>query len=918
MKTLTKLLLILLAAALVFSLAACGNENDDGNSDDNSGDGGDSAVTTPPEDGQDGQDDPENLILIQDGKAKFKVVLASGADGSTRKSVENFISTLQDIGVEVDEYCGDSAADGVADCEIIVGTGVKNRDSQYVLNARDYGEEGYVIKIVDNKLLIGGGNITQTKTAFEYFVKNVIKLTGKTKEMNEFKLERDYVRLKETKYLIDSVEVAGKDLSEFVFVSNVNNKDYPVVKNFREELYKATGYWLDTAKADEVPEGKKVFSVNLVENAGETGFRAYVDSEGNFVVECSYSNALDKAFEQLAKTQIYDKLGKVTFAKSYEKTYPVNVVYYSQFGAKGDGATDDFEAMYKTHVFANQCGQKVMGDAGFTYYLHVFYKTIPVQTDVDFNGATIHINDKGSEVYKGKDLHLFTFRPSYEVKSYTGDQIQEMSGGAPLLTTDTEIPWLVPYLEATSFVRIENKHADYIRHGGNSGYYMNRRDVFVIDADGKLHKDTPIYFDFAAGEQLLNDGVKLEYISTRNIESIRIYRVDEKPITMENGYFEREACETVSETGYENKYHAYARALGIQRSNVTVQNIHHKLISEPYLPTNGYGYYDTTQTSIRQSYPYYGFLAFLECYNSKAVDVDLWAHTTYYEIKTTNITPVPMGSYDLTIRDSSNISLYGLTNGQDYNDSQYWGIMSSYGAKNLHFEKCHMNRFDAHDGFWNANLIDCEFGFAINVVGGGNLYIENTTKSVGMAYIDLRSDYGAPFRGDITIVNGELFGNKQYRGGTDDANYGQAYDYGTVLKVINSGYLTTYIGKYEQGNAGAAPYLKWDFGYTCYLPQNIIIDNFKVTNPGAKIVLYNEIADAAFVKPNNFIQPEDWQGKQIKLTDGTYRPMTEEDVYYNQYQITKSVIYRNMEPLDPCDDTSLYMYSYLKSVTRVE
>jgi hypothetical protein len=136
--------------------------------------------------------------------------------------------------------------------------------------------------------------------------------------------------------------------------------------------------------------------------------------------------------------------------------------------------------------------------------------------------------------------------------------------------------------------------------------------------------------------------------------------------------------------------------------------------------------------------------------------------------------------------------------------------------------------------------------------------------------------------------------------------------------VINSGFRSKYIGQYEQGNAAAAPYLKWDFGYTCYMPQNVVIDNFKVTNQDAKIVLYNSIDDAAFVKPSNFIQPEDWQNKQIKLVDGTYRPMTEEDVFYTQYQITKSVVYRNMDPLEPCDDVDLYMYRYLKTVTRVE
>ena len=909
-----KLLLLMLAMTMVFSIVSCGGDGAGATDDGGNDNGGD--VNTPPDNGN---DDPENLVLIENAKANFKIVIASDTDGSVRKSVESFISDLQDLGVEIDKYVNDSAAGEVTDCEIIVGTKVKNRDEKYALNPRDYGADGYVIKVVDNKVLIGGGNVEQTKTAFDYFVKNVVKLTNKTKDMNEFKLARDYERLKETKYLIESVEIAGNDLSEYVFVSNVNMTNNPTIKGFREELYTATGYWLESYTADKVPEGKKMLSVNMVDNAGDTGFRAYVDSEENFVIECSYSNAMDAAFKQLMKTQIYDKLGNVTINKSFEKTYPVNVVYYSQFGAVGDGITDDYQAMYNAHVFANECGQKVMGDgANYRYYVHEFSKTIPVKTDVDFNGATIHIDDRGSGVYKYRSIHLFTFQPSYEVKNYNAAQIQEMSGGAPFLTTDTELPWLAPYLEATSFVYINNKHQDYIRHGANAGYIKNRRDVFVIHPDGKLDESTPIYFDFVEGEQLINDGTKLEYRFTYNIETMKVYRVDETPITMENGYFERDACESVAETGYENKYHGYARGLGIQRSNVTVTNLHHKLISEPYLPTSGYGWFDEKQDSIRQSYPYGGFLAFSQCYNSQAVDVDLWAHTTYYEIKTTNPTPVAMGSYDLTISDSCNISLYGLTNGTDYNDSQYWGIMSSYGAKNMHFEDCHMNRFDAHDGFWNANLINCEFGFAINVVGGGNLYIEGTTKSVGNSFISLRGDYGATFRGDITIIDSQLFGMKPYRGGADHKDFGVAYSAGDTLMVINAGYSTKYEGTYEVGNAGAAPYLKWDFGYVNYMPQNVILDNFQLTNEAPKLVLYNSIADAAFVKPEKFIQDQDWKGKQIKLLDGTYRDMTEADVYYNQYQITKSVVYKNMAPIPPCANEALHMYTHIMSVTTVE
>ena len=44
---------------------------------------------------------------------------------------------------------------------------------------------------------------------------------------------------------------------------------YENIKSFRDDLYRATGYWLETASEDTVPEGKKMLSVKLTENAFE-------------------------------------------------------------------------------------------------------------------------------------------------------------------------------------------------------------------------------------------------------------------------------------------------------------------------------------------------------------------------------------------------------------------------------------------------------------------------------------------------------------------------------------------------------------------------------------------------------------------------------------------------------------------------
>ena len=50
-------------------------------------------------------------------------------------------------------------------------------------------------------------------------------------------------------------------------------------------------------------------------------------------------------------------------------TRNVRDIYYEDFGAVGDGVTNDFLAIQAAHAHANQCGHTVNGTAGATYYI---------------------------------------------------------------------------------------------------------------------------------------------------------------------------------------------------------------------------------------------------------------------------------------------------------------------------------------------------------------------------------------------------------------------------------------------------------------------------------------------------------------------------------------------------------------------
>lgn len=498
-----------------------------------------------------------------------------------------------------------------------------------------------------------------------------------------------------------------------------------------------------------------------------------------------------------------------------------NVVRYRDFGAKGDGVTDDFDAIYNAHVYANENNLPVYAEEGATYYIgEKFIKSVPVKTDTYLTGAKLVIDDRGSVAYAHRGLGFYVMARENPSRTFDGDALKAISP-EPIYVGQKKIPWLAPILETKSMVHFYNaNHKDFVRHGANENAGADRIDCIIIEKDGTVCEDTPIVFDFD------------EYTK------IRITRTDDAPITIDGGYFETICCRAVAETEYKNKYHAYSRGIKVNRCNSTVKNIVHRVVGEPEITGN-----------LNESYPYHAFLDFGDTYNATLMDSDLTGHTTYYEDKpatqSTNWVkpkPVPMGSYDFVVMYSIGVKFIRMVqNGVDIAATRYWGIMASNGCKNLEFYQCRFSRFDAHRGFWGGKIVDCELGHSFNIIGGGTLLVENTTK-IGGSFIAIRGDYGASFDGDIILRNCTLIPNKPYYENPTDERVDSA-------RVFVSGFATD--------NAG---YCNWNFGYTCYMPRHITVENFKCDVKD--IALFNILKDSAFDENNS-----------------------------NQYKITESITY---------------------------
>ena len=83
--------------------------------------------------------------------------------------------------------------------------------------------------------------------------------------------------------------------------------------------------------------------------------------------------------------------------KEVRESEATAVVRYSDFGARGDGKTDDIEAIIAAHEYANQHDLPVRADDTATYYIGGKERTAVIRTDTDFGTANFIIDDTDLE-----------------------------------------------------------------------------------------------------------------------------------------------------------------------------------------------------------------------------------------------------------------------------------------------------------------------------------------------------------------------------------------------------------------------------------------------------------------------------------------------------------------------------------------
>jgi len=478
------------------------------------------------------------------------------------------------------------------------------------------------------------------------------------------------------------------------------------------------------------------------------------------------------------------------------------VVRYSDFGALGDGKADDIDAIAATHAFANQNGLVVKADKGATYYISGKKRTALIQTDTDFGTAVFIIDDTGVQ-----DRNAQVFLVNSNLRPY------KLEGISSLKRDQNKIDVSLP---ATCIITVTNSHVRrYIRFGPNQNDGSPQTDIFIADKQGNVDMNAPIIWDFD------------------QITDITARPIDEATLTITGGRF------TTIANNAESKYTYYSRGIAVRRSNVIIDGLEHHITGEG-----------------DHGAPYGGFLNIGDCSDVTVRNTVLAGHKTYQTTGSAGVT-VSMGTYDISVNRALNVSFVNCRQTNDINDSKYWGIMGSNYSKNLVYDSCIFSRFDAHMGVANATIRNSTLGHqGINAIGSGTFTVENTTIR-GRSLVNLRSDYGSTWQGEVFIRN---------------------------CTFVPTGGRPVSASLFGGSNSG-----QHDFGYTCYMPERITIEKLHIDDSN---------------------HPADYQGVAIFAN---FNPRMMDDSYLEKFPYIKTskVMLRNVttasgKPLRLGDNTFMF------------
>ncbi len=618
----------------------------------------------------------------------------------------------------------------------VAGEGGEPEKKIIVETAADYLEsEGGVLSYEGYRIFVDGsgnvhiigGNLNSTCAAMNYF-ESLFDADGTLKLPGNY--EYNYHPFK----TFDGFKVDGVSIEEYK-IETSDSLTETAAKYIKKLLFTKTGSYLGD-------DNTKTRTISFVYGAEDAKAGTVEIKDGNIVVTGNKTIGFYRVFRDFLLSE--EGRNQVASGLSFTADYG-DFITYEEYGATGDGKTDDSKAISSAHTAQKSSGALILAKEDATYCFGKSAKTSKITGDVDWSTAHFIIDD--SEL-KGAGSNIFSIPAAGKSSSIKSSVTKVLKNQENIGTA----------LAAPSLVTLTNdKVKQYIRKGANQDAGASQKEIILVDKDGNVDPSTPVIWDF------------------KSVTSASAIPVDDPVITVKGGIF------TTIANRADSNYTYYNRGIEIQRSNAVIDGVAH------YVEGEG-----------ESGAPYNGFLMISNTYNLTVKDTVLTGHMTYYTMGSGG-SITPMGTYDCQVTTSIGLKFVRVIQSRDITDMLYWGTFASNYSRDITFDGCVISRFDAHKSVCSVTLKNSTFGHqGINLIGHGTALIENCS-IYARNIINLRDDYGSTWDGDIIIRN---------------CLY---YPYGGVTGS-------------DAALIGGTNTYDWDFGYTCYLPRNIVIDGLYVND----------------------------------------------------------------------------------------
>jgi len=616
------------------------------------------------------------------------------------------------------------------------------------------------------------------------------------------------------------ITIDGKKINAIVANSD---EEIAAANKLANEIYAVSGAKPEIVKED-TADGNIVIS--LITPTPECDCSITVEN-GDLVMNCSYKSLLENAVGYFAAEYITPLSNNFDFEDTFSQNYYTDRIYYSDFGAAGDGKTDDFFAIKAAHDYANIAKRyTVCADSGKSYYISNTRSagtthTVSIKTNVDWADAKFTIDDSKLSVHTNSAIikeSIFRISSDYAESKITNQAVLNaiLENGLNRGTTRIDLGFDYPVM----IVPYNSSHMIYRRRGYSAWAGEAMHEIILLDENGFVDDSTPVMFDYTA------------------LDSITVYRVDDTPVTVEGGEFTTIAsdidCVVRDENGFavEIKEHYIERGLKVSRSHTTVKNVKHFVEGEISLDRQKNGevgapYRGFFQAITANEVTFEGcVLSAKRCYNKSLVqreDGTRFSGTkgTYgisadrvNKLVYKNCTQANFWVITEEIDENTHVLKYAKENDPNAvtsmaknsftNSRMYWGIGGTNYCKNMSYINSTLSRFDAHQGLYNGEVVGSVVN-AISLTGQGKMLIKDTrcigqsAEATDNAVFSLRSDYGSTWDGTVTVDN------------VDVLVYATSEDKTAEFGVVSN------------------TYTNWYYGYVCHFP-NLVINNLKFHN----------------------------------------------------------------------------------------